>query len=65
MLQLARAALRELLRAEHALVFILDAPRKELWTQVGGRPYYQLFGAIYLLAGFFRVHLFFLPCAFF
>lgn len=32
-LELARSALRELLRAEHALVFILDAPRKELWTQ--------------------------------
>ncbi len=32
LLLLARSALHEVLQTSHAFVFLLDAPRKELWT---------------------------------
>ncbi len=40
LLQLARAALHDVLHAEHAFVFIFDVPRNELWTNFAlpGKP---------------------------
>lgn len=40
LLNLTRGALHDVLQAEHAFVFLLDAPRKELWCNfaVPGRP---------------------------
>jgi hypothetical protein len=32
LLYLARVALHDVLHVEHAFVFLLDAPREELWT---------------------------------